>query len=133
MLSRSFVAELPCQEEVALLGFQTSIIVPRHHDHQTYHPCQNHHNEQEQEEEQAEQRHLGGEGEHHSVGFPEGEGSQQDSVFKVGLQTHPDHCDQFVFRGDHFILKRRARDSVYADKSFYWQFKQVFFSSVAFL
>ena len=30
------------------------------------------------------------------------------------------------FRGDNFILKRRARETEYAEKSFYWQFKQVF-------
>ena len=132
MLLRSFGAEPTCPEEVAWLKASKLL---SHHDHQVDHTCQNHHNDQEQEEEQAEQRHLGGQGEHHSVGFPEGERSQQDPVLKVGLlQSHAadHHCD-FVFRDDHFILKRRARDSVYADKSFYWQFKQVFFSSVAFL
>ena len=69
---------------------------------------------------------MGGKGGHHIMGFPERERSQQDSVFKVGLEIY-EHFDQFVFRGDNFILRRRARGSDYADKSFYWQFKQVFF------
>jgi len=40
--------------------------------------------------------------------------------FQRGKDPNKIQCS----KGDHFILKRRARDSVYADKSFYWQFKQ---------